>query len=100
VCVGTGLALALSASAESGRLREPDLVGRTRELLERLGLCPTLGDLRARFGVALPAERLRVGMRLDKKGSAEEPAFVLPTGLGQVALDVPLDPALLARILE
>lgn len=100
LCVGTGLALALAASSASGHLEDADLARRTGELLASLGLCPTLASLRARYGVALPGERLLAGMRHDKKGEAGEPAFVLPTALGRVVLDAPVEPAVLALLLQ
>jgi len=99
VAVAAGLALALRAGAETGILEERDLPGRVEALLTCLGLPASLAALRAQSGARLAADELLAGMRHDKKGSAARPAFVLPRGLGRLALDQALDERLLRRVL-
>ncbi len=99
VAVGTGLVLALEASAAASLLVETELLDRTVRLLEALGASPSLGHLRERWGCELPTEELLEGMRHDKKGSAGEPALVLVRGLGQVSVDHRIDPDALRCLL-
>jgi len=98
VAVGTGLALALRASAELGLLREPGLVERVTGLLERLGLPADLGGLRSRYGHSLAADELEDGLRHDKKGRAGRPALVLVRDVADIALDQTPEPGLFARL--
>ncbi len=91
VAVGTGLALALAASRRLGILEDGDLPARVRTLLERLGLCPTLGGLRSRYDVPLEPNSLVAGLRHDKKGRAGAPFLVVPRAVGAIELDVPAD---------
>lgn len=90
IAVATGLNLAIEAGVRTDRLADPDLPARLHELLSTLGLFPLLGDLRRRYGVDLEATALEEAMRLDKKGSAGRPRFVLVEGIGSVPVDCDL----------
>ena len=99
VAVAAGLALACRAAERIGRLEDDALPARVEELLKSLGLPAGLDELRRRYGVALPGERLLEGLRHDKKGTAGIPAFVLPTAAGRIRVDQPLDHDLLQDLL-
>jgi len=99
VAVAVGLGLALEASARSGLLGDPALPARVAQLGTRLGLPASLGELRARHGLALAAEELVQAMRHDKKGAAGRPRFVLLRAAGDPVHGVELDERLLATLL-
>ena len=99
VAVAAGLGLALAASLEAGLLEDQGLAERTRDLQARLGLPRDLADLRETSGLALPAEELLAGLAHDKKGAVGRPEFVLVRAPGDLALGVPLEPALLESLL-
>lgn len=99
VAVAAGLGLALDAAAALGLLADAALRPRLTRLLERLGLPASLDALRARGGPTLAPAELAAAMRLDKKGRGGEARFVLPRGLGAVALDVVVPAEVLAAVL-
>lgn len=99
VAVAAGIGLALACSTALELLLDADLPDRWRRLSTQLGLPSDLGDLRREARLPLPAEDLLAAMRLDKKSRASAPRLVLPRALGQVELDVALEPALLASVL-
>ncbi len=98
IAVGVGLQLALTASQSVGRLTDDELCRRTHDLLDALGLASDLDSLRQRYGVDLSADELAQAMRLDKKGSAGTPRFVLAAGSGDLAFDCELDPKLVREL--
>jgi 3-dehydroquinate synthase len=100
IAVGTGLVLALEASQQSGTLRDGTLPERVRRLLDTLGIPVSLPVLRQRYDVALRGEDLLDAMRLDKKGTAGMPRFILVAEIGEVAVDCELEPELLAQRFE
>jgi len=100
IAVATGLQLAIEAGARMDKLVDPDLPERLRKLLSTLGLFPLLGDLRRRYGVALESAALEEAMRLDKKGRAGRPHFVLAEGIGSVSVDCDLGPGVLHDLLR
>ena len=69
------------------RLADPDLPTRLRELLSTLGLYAELSGLRKRYDVSLEGPALEEAMRLDKKGSAGRPRFVLVERIGSIPVD-------------
>ena len=102
VAVAAGLHLALAAASRVGLLEHEDLAARLGTLTTRLelpGAGDPLGDLERAFDLPLDRPALADAMALDKKVHAGRPRFVLPRGLGEVALDVELDPALLSSLL-
>lgn len=96
VAVAAGLGLALRAARELGILTDRSLPERLARLLAALDLPVDLADLRRRFELALPSAELVEAMRLDKKNRAGEIHLVLPRGLGELDLEVPVDAALVA----
>lgn len=99
VAVAVGLGLALEASARAGLLTAPELPARVARLGALLGLPATLGELRARHGLALGSDELVHAMRHDKKGAAGRPRFVLLRAAGDPVHGVELDERLLATLL-
>lgn len=90
VAVAVGIALALEEAARLGTLTDATLAGRVGELAARLGLATTLAELESGYGVRFEREAMLRSMRTDKKNSGGEILLVLPVGVGEVALDVPL----------
>jgi 3-dehydroquinate synthase len=92
VAVAAGIGEALRIARREGLLKDRDLPERTARLAERLGLPKNTGDLRAASGLELPEELLVTAMAGDKKNRAGELRLVIPKALGEVAMDVHVDP--------
>jgi len=86
--VAVGTVLALRASRRLGVLVDVALLERVSQLLRTLGLESSLSGLREKRGLSLTPEQLRMGMRHDKKGTADRPSLVLPKALGEIETDV------------
>ncbi|MCC6409156.1 MAG: 3-dehydroquinate synthase [Planctomycetes bacterium] len=100
VAVGVGIALAVRAGASSGiAAAHAAFVERVDRLLAALELDGSLATLRRRYGCELPARELIASMRLDKKGRASEPRFVLLEAPGKVRLDQTLPAEVVERVL-
>jgi 3-dehydroquinate synthase len=97
--VAAGLACALELSRRTGTLRDAELATRLARLLRDLALPRGLDDLRADYGVTLPAVGLLAAMGSDKKGRAGRPRFVLLAAAGEPVLDVEADEATLRDLL-
>lgn len=93
VAVAVGLGLALRAGGN------PTLAARAERLCSALGLPATLAELRERARHALPARELALAMRLDKKGVARTPRFVLLDAPGRARWDQELEPEVVERAL-
>lgn len=100
VAVAAGLGLALEASRAMGLLEDPGLSDRVTVLLGRLGLPASLAELRRKTGLDLPAPALARAMRVDKKGAAGVPRFVLPRRAGHLARGVILPGDLLDSMIR
>jgi 3-dehydroquinate synthase len=98
--VATGLQLACELSALRGDLQDAELPARLRGLLQQLGLSASLKDLARRFEQSLDPEALMLAMQHDKKSSAGQPLFVLPTGMQQVVAHQAVERDLLSRLLN
>jgi 3-dehydroquinate synthase len=94
IAVGVGIAIALRAAREMGRLEDRGLEARVGRLLARLQLPVDLPALRQAIGHRLPARELVGAMRRDKKSRAGEVQLVLPRAAGKLDLEVPVDGAL------
>ncbi|TDJ66099.1 MAG: 3-dehydroquinate synthase [Planctomycetota bacterium] len=99
VAVAAGIGLALAAARALGILADDTLADRTGRLLEALGLPRDLTALRASSGLALPAADVARAMGHDKKGRVGAPELVLPARAGAIELGVPVEPAMLTRLL-
>jgi 3-dehydroquinate synthetase len=99
VAVAAGLGLALRLARALGLLRDAALPGRLERLLARLELPGGLEELRASYGAPLPAADVMRAMRLDKKGRAGRPRFVLAAAAGEPLLDVEVPESVLAALL-
>ncbi len=85
LAVAVGVHLAVELSRETGLLEEPELPERVRAASRGAGLPVGLGELEARFGVELPAERVLAAMGRDKKARAGRARYVLLRGAGRPA---------------
>ena len=99
IAVAAGIGLALAAARALGILADDTLADRTGRLLEALGLPRDLTALRASSGLALPAADVARAMGHDKKGRVGAPELVLPARAGAIELGVPVEPAMLTRLL-
>ena len=99
VAVAAGLGAALNLARALGVLRDAALPERLGRLLASLELPRGLQELRASYGTPLPAADLMRAMRLDKKGRAGRPRFVLAAAAGEPLLDVEVPEAALAALL-
>lgn len=95
IAVGVGIDLALGAALRMEKLFEDGLRERVRALLARFGMPCTLGDLRARYDVALPADELVSAMRRDKKSKNGKINLVLLVTRGRCLYDVEAAPEFL-----
>lgn len=99
VAVGVGILLALATAEASGKLAEPELLERVRELMSRLRMPTNLATLRRESSLALAPSEILAGMRHDKKGAAGQPRLVLATRPGAIVADVEVDVGVLERCL-
>ena len=99
IAVGVGILLALAAARDSGKLAEPELLERVRELMSRLRMPTDLATLRKSSSRSLAPSEILAGMRHDKKGAAGKPRLVLVTRPGVVVADVEVDASVLKRCL-
>ncbi len=84
VAVAVGLSLALRAAESLGLCSDPDYPGRIRALLQALGLCSSLQELRRELGQPLSGGDLLAAMAHDKKGAVGAPELVVPAAPGSV----------------
>lgn len=99
LAVGVGIDLALGSAQRMERLFEEDLRERVRALLARLGMPSTLGELRARYDVALRVDELVAAMRSDKKSKGGKVNLVLLVTRGRCLYDVEATPEFLRDVL-
>jgi 3-dehydroquinate synthetase len=88
VAVAVGIALALETARALGRLEDPALPARLRDLLGALGLPASLSELRRESGVSLDPGELMRSMQMDKKSQQGALGLVLPRAVGRIDLDV------------
>ncbi len=99
IAVGTGVVLALRLAERLELARDATLRGRVERLLGALGMPISLAALRTRCHTQLPPAELVRAMRLDKKGRAGRPRFVVPRAPGELALGLELDESVLNDVL-